>query len=74
MESRVSLVLTALVFCATFLLFGKAFAKHKSPWVRTIDPIVSTDWLEPNLETDLVIIDIRESCCICNRSHSRFDQ
>jgi thiosulfate/3-mercaptopyruvate sulfurtransferase len=60
MESRISVLAIALVFLAALLLFGEAFAKHKPPSARTIDPIISTDWLEQNLdEGDLVIIDIR---------------
>jgi len=62
MESRVTFLLTASIFFATLLLSGQAFAKHKPPWVRTIDPIVSTDWLHdtPDQE-DLIILDIRSS-------------
>jgi thiosulfate/3-mercaptopyruvate sulfurtransferase len=60
MESRLSVLVIALVFLAALLLFGEAFAKHKPPSVRTIEPIVSTDWLKANIELqDLVILDVR---------------
>jgi thiosulfate/3-mercaptopyruvate sulfurtransferase len=39
-----------------------AYAGHDSYWGRTIDPIVSTDWLQDNLnQEDLIIIDIRSA-------------
>jgi thiosulfate/3-mercaptopyruvate sulfurtransferase len=60
MESRIPFLLTLLIFFATLPLSGEAFAQNKPPSARTIDPLVSTDWLEKKLgEKGLVILDIR---------------
>lgn len=62
MEKKVYLVFPALIFCAALLLSGEAFAKHKPPWVRPIDPIVSTDWLAANRGMEnLVTVDVRSA-------------
>jgi thiosulfate/3-mercaptopyruvate sulfurtransferase len=60
MEKKVLFVLPAVILMASFFLTGYAYAKHVPPWTRTIDPIVSTDWLEANSGLkNLVILDIR---------------
>jgi thiosulfate/3-mercaptopyruvate sulfurtransferase len=60
MEKKVIFVLPALIFFVTILLSGQALGKSKPSSARSIDPIVSTDWLFANLnEENLVILDIR---------------
>jgi thiosulfate/3-mercaptopyruvate sulfurtransferase len=60
MKKLVLFVLPAFILFAPFLIAGHASAKHAPPSARTIDPIVSTEWLAANLETvGLVILDIR---------------
>jgi thiosulfate/3-mercaptopyruvate sulfurtransferase len=51
-------MVSVLAFVGLFV--AGAYAGHDSHWGRKIDPIVSTDWLEDNLELEnLLIIDIR---------------
>jgi len=60
MEKRILFALPTFILMASLLLAGHAYAKHVPPWIRTIDPIVSTDWLAANSGLpDLVILDIR---------------
>jgi thiosulfate/3-mercaptopyruvate sulfurtransferase len=60
MEKRIVFVVPAVILVVSFFIAGHAYAKHGPPWTRTIDPIVSTDWLEANSGlSDLVILDIR---------------
>jgi thiosulfate/3-mercaptopyruvate sulfurtransferase len=60
MEKRILLGLPAFILMASLFLAGHAYAKHVPPWVRAIDPIVSTDWLAANSGLQgLVILDIR---------------
>jgi thiosulfate/3-mercaptopyruvate sulfurtransferase len=55
MEKRVFFFLPAFILFASLLVGSHALAKE-----RTIDPIVSTDWLEANMALEkLVIIDVR---------------
>jgi thiosulfate/3-mercaptopyruvate sulfurtransferase len=59
MEIRLKVLFASPVFIifASLLLGGSTFALN---WRQTIDPVVSTDWLEKNLGSpNLVIIDIR---------------
>ena len=50
-------VVSILAFVGLFA--AGAYAWHDCHWGRRIDPIVSTDWLQANLnEEDLIIIDI----------------
>lgn len=60
MEKKVIFVLPALIFFVTILLSGQALGKSKPSSARSIDPIVSADWLEKNLgKKNLVVLDIR---------------
>ena len=60
MEKRLLFALPAFILMASLFLAGYAYAKHVPPWIRSIDPIVSTDWLAANSGLqDLVILDIR---------------
>ena len=60
MEKRILLALPAFILTVSLFLTGYAYAKHVPPWIRLIDPIVSTDWLAANSGLqDLVILDIR---------------
>ena len=60
MESRLPLLLAALVFSAILLISSQTFAQNKPPSARMVDSFVSTDWLEKKLgEKNLVILDIR---------------
>jgi thiosulfate/3-mercaptopyruvate sulfurtransferase len=60
MEKRILFVLPAFILMASLFIAGHAYAKHVPQWTRTIDPIVSTDWLEASSGLqDLVILDIR---------------
>jgi len=59
-EKRLLFALPAFILMASLFLAGYAYAKHVPPWIRSIDPIVSTDWLAANSGLqDLVILDIR---------------
>jgi thiosulfate/3-mercaptopyruvate sulfurtransferase len=58
MEKKILFVLPAFVLTASLLLAGHAYAKHVPPWTRTIDPIVSTEWLADH-SPEVVILDIR---------------
>jgi thiosulfate/3-mercaptopyruvate sulfurtransferase len=60
MEKRMLSVLPAVILMASLFLTGYAYAKHVPPWTRTIDPIVSTDWLFAH-SAELVILDIRSA-------------
>jgi thiosulfate/3-mercaptopyruvate sulfurtransferase len=56
-ELKVLLALPVFIIFISLLLGGSSFALDRR---RTIDPVVSTDWLEKNLGApNLVIIDIR---------------
>jgi thiosulfate/3-mercaptopyruvate sulfurtransferase len=60
MEKRILFVVPAVILVVSFLIAGYAYAKHVPPWIRTIDPIASTEWLEANSGLqNLVILDIR---------------
>jgi len=60
MEKRMFFALPTFVLMASLFLTGYAYAKHVPPWGRSIDPIVSTDWLAANSGLqDLVVLDIR---------------
>ena len=58
MEKRILFALPAFILMASLFLAGYAYAKHVPPWTRTIDPIVSTDWLAAH-SAEVVILDIR---------------
>jgi thiosulfate/3-mercaptopyruvate sulfurtransferase len=62
MEKGILLTVVSIILCATLLPGGLALASHgHSGPGRTIDPIVSTNWLSENLDNEnLVIIDIRD--------------
>jgi thiosulfate/3-mercaptopyruvate sulfurtransferase len=58
MGKKVLLVLPVVLILTSTVTNG--FPKHHPPSERTMDPLVSTEWLENNLsEEDLVIIDVR---------------
>jgi thiosulfate/3-mercaptopyruvate sulfurtransferase len=57
MEKRILFALPAFILLASLLLAGYAYAKHVPP-TRTIDPILSTDWLFAHT-AEVVILDIR---------------
>ncbi len=62
MKRIVLFAVPVFILFAALFLGGYAHAKHKHapPWARTIDPIVSTEWLEKNLYgKNLVILDVR---------------
>jgi thiosulfate/3-mercaptopyruvate sulfurtransferase len=59
MEKRILFVLPAFILMVSLLVAGHAYAKHVPPWTRTIDPIVSTDWLFDH-SAEVVILDIRD--------------
>ena len=60
MEKRILIALPAFILMASLFLAGYAHAKPVPPRIRTIDPIVSTDWLAANSGLQgLVILDIR---------------
>jgi thiosulfate/3-mercaptopyruvate sulfurtransferase len=60
MKIKIFFVVPAFVLFVSFLLCAFASAKHYPPAARTIDPIVSTEWLEANMgEGGPVIIDVR---------------
>ena len=49
MEKGILITIVSMIFCLTFLLGGSALAGHgSSDSDRTIDPIVSTEWLAAN--------------------------
>ncbi|MGA3208199.1 MAG: rhodanese-like domain-containing protein [Syntrophales bacterium] len=60
MKKKVLLVLPVIVLIAALLPACYVYAKDGSATTRTIDPLVSTDWLAANSGLkDLVIIDMR---------------
>jgi len=60
MKKKALLALPVFVLIAALLLGCYAYAKDGSLATRTIDPVVSTDWLAANSGLkDLVIIDMR---------------
>jgi thiosulfate/3-mercaptopyruvate sulfurtransferase len=59
MEKRILFVVPAFILMASFFIVGHAYAKHVPPWTRTIDPVVSTEWLSAHM-ADVVILDIRD--------------
>jgi thiosulfate/3-mercaptopyruvate sulfurtransferase len=60
MKKKVLLALPVFVLIALLLPVCYAYAKDNSLATRTIDPLVSTDWLAANIGLkDLVIIDMR---------------
>jgi thiosulfate/3-mercaptopyruvate sulfurtransferase len=60
MEKKIFFALPTFILMASLFLAGYAYAKHVPPWIRSIDPIVSTNWLEANSGLQgLVILDIR---------------
>ena len=73
MEKRILFVLPAFILMASLFLAGHAYAKHVPPWTRTIDPIVSTDWLSDH-SAEVVILDIRDPGRLCSGSHTRLHQ
>ncbi len=61
MKKRLQILLPVFILFLSSLFVGHAFAYHAPPWARTIDPVVSTDWLADNIvDPNLVIIDIRD--------------
>jgi len=61
MKNKIFFILLAPILIASLLPCGSAFAWHNPPSSRTIDPIVSTDWLLENIDNEsLVVIDIRD--------------
>lgn len=60
MGKKVLFVLPAVLIASSLLIAVNAFSKHHPPSARTIDPVVSTDWLAASLD-DVVIIDIRST-------------
>jgi len=62
MKKKLLLALPVVVFIAALLSAGSAYTKDNPLASRSIDPIVSTDWLAANSNLkDLVIIDIRNA-------------
>jgi thiosulfate/3-mercaptopyruvate sulfurtransferase len=60
MESRIPFLITVLFLIAALWLSGEALAMNPATSARSIEPIVSTDWLKKNLsEKNLIILDIR---------------
>jgi thiosulfate/3-mercaptopyruvate sulfurtransferase len=59
MEKRILFVVPAVILAVSFFIAGYAYAKHVPPWTRTIDPVVSTEWLSAHM-ADVVILDIRD--------------
>jgi thiosulfate/3-mercaptopyruvate sulfurtransferase len=59
MERKIFFVLPTLILMASLFLAGYAYAKHVPSWIRSIDPIVSTEWLSVH-SADVVILDIRD--------------
>jgi len=60
MGKRVFFALAAVVLMAGLILAGHIYATRDSRLIRTIDPIVSTDWLAANSGLEgIVILDIR---------------
>ena len=59
MKKKTLFALAAFILIGSLLL-GYAHAKQTLPWARTIDAIVSTDWLAANTGLkNLVVIDVR---------------
>jgi len=62
MEGKVHFGLAAFILSASLLMVGFAHAKQAPPSAKAIDPIVSTKWLEENMNrVNLVILDIRSA-------------
>jgi thiosulfate/3-mercaptopyruvate sulfurtransferase len=62
MEKKVLFFVAMFVLFASLFLVGFAQAWHNPPCARTIDPIVSTEWLAANLRMkNLVILDVRSA-------------
>jgi thiosulfate/3-mercaptopyruvate sulfurtransferase len=62
MEKRVLCAVPVVIVCALLLLGGHGYAWHGWPGARTIDPIVSTEWLAENIGPEgPVIVDIRSA-------------
>jgi len=60
MQKKVLFVLPGIILSALIFVGGSAHALHNRPWHRTIDPIVSTEWLAANLDNEnLVILNVR---------------
>jgi len=60
MKKKVRCAVPVFIICASLLFGGYAYAWQSYPGARTIDPIVSTDWLYENINLKgLVILDIR---------------
>jgi thiosulfate/3-mercaptopyruvate sulfurtransferase len=60
MKKKVLCAVPVFIVFVSLLLGGHAYAWHDWPGARTIDPIVSTDWLYENIDlAGLVILDIR---------------
>jgi thiosulfate/3-mercaptopyruvate sulfurtransferase len=54
--------LSAFILCGSLLLGGHGYAKQAPSPARTLDPIVSTDWLAANSRTaNLVMLDVRSA-------------
>lgn len=61
MKRKILFSVSVIVF-ASLVFGGYAYAWHDRPVARTIDPIVSTDWLYANIDlAGLVILDIRSA-------------
>ena len=58
MEKRIFFTLPVVILMVSLFLTGYAYAKNFPPWIRTIDPIISTDWLSTH-SAEVVILDIR---------------
>ena len=63
MEKGMLTTIVSIIFCVTLLAGGFAFAGHGSSGSsRTIDPILSTEWLAANGNSpNLLIIDVRSA-------------
>jgi thiosulfate/3-mercaptopyruvate sulfurtransferase len=62
MKKKSLFLVPVFVLFASFFLFGFAQAGNRPTCSRTIDPIVTTDWLAANLnKKNLVIVDIRSA-------------
>lgn len=60
MKTKIFFILLVSVLIAVLLPGSSALAWHSPPSSRTIDPIVSTEWLLQNIDYEnLVIIDVR---------------
>lgn len=60
MKTKIFLALLALILMASLLFGCSTLTRYGAPSGRTMDPIVSTEWLSANSQLEnLVIIDIR---------------